>query len=317
MMKTRIFMLSAIVLGAPTRAEVVVEVDFNDGTLAPMVEANYGEGEVAVEVVEGAGVDGTPCARIANLAPNALGAAKYDMRFERGHVYTITFMARAEEGTAEVTAYLDAGDWKLKYPGGYSPAVEVGEEWQEITWTNVQQQGRSYLANVRNNSQTPVLVDDVVIRESEAPVAINHALAENGGEPSADSLYAQYRLEPINDGLQMHVGSDFTRRATVTEESAEPHWVQVSFPGERPLSRVVVYWAIEDGSVYSSRQFEVQLLVDDAWQTVAEIEETEAATVSRVDFDEAQATAVRVMQPPGGGSAERPNLMWVTEVEAY
>lgn len=317
MMKTRILLLSAIMLSAPAWAEVIVDVDFNDGTLAPMVESNYGQGDVSVEVVEGAGVDGTPAARIVNHGPQALGATKYDMRYERGYVYTITFMARAEEGTADVTAYLDAGDWKLKYGGGYAPAVEVGEEWQQITWTNVHKQGRRYLANVRNNSQTPVLVDNIVIRKSVAPVAVNHALAANGGEPSADSLYGGYRLDPINDGLQLHVGPDFTRRATVTSESAEPHWVQVAFPAERPISRVVVYWAVEAGYVYTSRRFDVRLMVDDAWQTVAEVEESEAVAYSTVEFEPLQATAVRLHQPVGGGSAERPNLMWVGEVEAY
>lgn len=316
-MSVRAMMMAAIVLAGPAWAGVVVEVDFNDGTLEPMLEANYGEGEVAVTVADDAGVDGTPCARIENLGTQAKGAVKYDMRFRAGHAYTITFMARAEEGTTEVTAYLDAGDWRLKYPGGYAPAVEVGEDWQQITWTNVQQQGRSYLANVRNNSQTPVLVDNIVIRESDAPIAINHALAEHGGKASADSLYAQYRPEPINDGVQCYLGRDFTRRATVTSESAEPHWVQVDFPGPREVSRVVVYWAIEDGTVYTSQEFEVQLMVDGTWQTVAEVEETDAVAYSTVELDPALTTGVRILQPAGGGPVQRPNLTWVGEVEAY
>ncbi len=239
------------------------------------------------------------------------------MSYRRGHVYTISFMARAEEGAARVSAYLDAGDWRLKYGGGYSPDVEVGDEWQQVTWSNVHLQGRGYLANVRNNFQTPVLVDDIVIRESEAPVAINHALGENGGEPSADSLYAQYRLEPINDGLHSHVGASFSRRATATAESAQEHWVQVSFPGPRPVSRVIVYWPVEDGTTYTSGQFEVQLMIDDAWQTVARVQEPEPTAFSLAQFEQVQATAVRIVQPPGGGSAQRPNLLWVGEVEAY
>ncbi len=309
--------IAVVALAIPAVAEVVVEADFNDGALEPFGPASYGEGEFSVEVVEGLGRDGTPCARIANLDPKAGAAASYGMSYRRGHAYTITFWARAEEGTAQVSAYLDAGDWRRKFPGGYSPAVEVGEEWREITWTNIHQQGRGYLANVRNNSPGAILVDDIVITASDAPFALNWALADNGGEPSADSLYPQYRLEPLNDGLQMHVGGNFVRRATVTEESDEPHWVQVSFPGERPLSHVVVYWAVEDDAVYSSRRFEVQALVGDEWLPVAEADEPDPVFVSMVGFDEVQATAIRVIQPPGGGSAQRPNLLWVSEVEAY
>jgi len=314
---TLIAAVTAALLALPAAAEVIVEADFNDGTLEPFGPASYGEGEFAVEVIEGLGRDGTPCVRIANLDPKAGAAARYGMSYRRGHAYTITFWARAEEGTARVSAYLDAGDWRTKFPGGYSPSIEVGGEWQEITWTNIHQQGRGYLANVRNNSPIPILVDDIVITASDAPFAINWALADNGGEPSADSLYPQYRLEPVNDGLQMHVGDNFVRRATVTEESDEPHWVQVSFPGERPVARVVLYWAAERETVFSSRRFEVQALVGDQWLPVAEADEPDPVFVSMVGFDEVQATAVRIVQPSSGGSAQRPDLMWVSEVEAY
>lgn len=131
MMTMRILTIAAIVLTAPAWAGVVVGVDSNDGALAPMAEANYGEVEVVV--VEGQGVDGTACARIANLDARARGAVKHDMRYARGRAYTIRFMARAREGTARVSAYLDAGDWRLRYPGGYSREVEVGEQWRRIT----------------------------------------------------------------------------------------------------------------------------------------------------------------------------------------
>ncbi len=298
-------------------AEVIVQADFNDGALDPFGPANYGDGEVQAEVVEGLGPDGSACVRIANIDQAGGAAISYGMTYERGLRYTITFQARAEEGTAMVSAYLDRGDWRAKFPGGYSANFEVGEQWREITCTAVHQQGRSYLANVRCNSPTPVLIDDVVITVSPGAFALNWALAANGGTPAADSLYAQYRLEPLNDGLQMLAGTDFTRRATATGESEEPHWVQVTFPGERPLSCVVIYWAVEGDAVFSSRRFEVQALLGEQWVPVAQVDEPEPVFVSMVRFDEVSATAVRVVQPPGGGPAQRPNLMWVSEVEAY
>ncbi len=298
-------------------AEVIVAADFNDGTLGPFEPANYGDGEAAVTLVEGLGRDGTPCARITNVGQKGGAALKYSMSYERGRVYTITFWARAETGTARVSAYLDRGDWRHKFPGGYSRDFEVGEQWQQIVYSATHQQGRNYLANVRCNSTTPVLVDDIVITVSEGVYAINWALAANGGKPSADSLYAQYRLEPLNDGLQMYVGRDFTRRATATTETEEPHWVQVTFPGPRPVSRVVIYWAAEDDTLFSSRRFEVQAQVDEEWVSVAQLTEPDPTFFSVAQFDELQTTAVRILQPPGGGPAQRPNLLWVSEVEAY
>ncbi len=312
----------ALVIGACAlvpagAAEVVVQADFNGGTLEPFGPTSYGDGDVQAEVVEGLGPDGSACARIANVGQAGGAALSCSMTYLRGHAYTITFQARAEEGSAQVSAYLDRGDWRVKYPGGYSRDFALGEQWQEITYTAIHQQGRGYLANLRCNSPTPILVDDIVITMSDAVFALNWALAANGGVASADSLYAQYRVEPLNDGVQVLAGTDFTRRATTTAESDEPHWVQVSFPGERPLSRVVIYWAAEGEAVYSSRRFQIEALIGEQWVPVAEADEPEPVYVSMVGFDEVQATAVRIVQPPGGGPAQRPNLMWISEVEAY
>jgi len=316
-MRIVLMVMAACALVPAGAAEVVVQADFNGGTLEPFGPATYGDGDVQVEIVEGAGPDGSTCARIANVGQEAGAALRCDMRYRRGHAYTISFQARAEEGTARASAYLDRGDWRARFPGGYLRDVALGEEWQEITYTAVHQQGRGYLANVRCNSPTPILVDDIVITVSDAVFALNWALAANGGVASADSLYAQYRVEPLNDGVQMLAGADFTRRATATAESDEPHWVQMTFPGERPLSRVVIYWAAEGEAVYSSQRFEIHALVGEEWLPVAEAEEPDPVYVSMVGFDEVQATAVRLVQPPGGGPAQRPELMWVSEVEAY
>lgn len=141
--------LAALILSGPAMSAVVVEANFNDGRLAPFEATSYDDGEFAVEVVDGAGVDGSSCVRLHNIDEGARAAAKYSMRYRRGLRYTISFMARAEEGTSRVTAYLDAGDWRDAYPGGYFSAVEVGEQWQHIVLSRVHQQGRGYLANVR------------------------------------------------------------------------------------------------------------------------------------------------------------------------
>lgn len=314
--------LSVIVIAAllvsASAAEQILQDDFNDGTLGPFHAANYGEGEYTVEVVEDAGREGTPCLRMKNDSPAAGCAAVYTVQYERGRIYTITYWARAVEGEARIQAYLDVGDWRLEYPGGYSPRVTVGEEWTKLAHSNLHMQGgRSYAANIKAGGRAPVLVDDVEIRKSDGLYAINWALAEHGGTPSADSFYSGYRSQPINDGLQAMIGSDFTRRATATSESSSPHWVQVSFPAPRPVSRVVIYWAAEGGKTYTSEKFEVQLEVEGQWQTVAGVTDRKPEMFSVFEFDQQPATAVRIMQPAGGGSQARPNLMWVSEVEAY
>ena len=135
--------------------------------------------------------------------------------------------------------------------------------------------------------------------------------------PSADSIYSGYFTAALNDGVQTYAGKDFQRRGMATEDAPGPHWVQVTFPAERDASRVVIYWNAEGGRVYSSRLFEVQVLVGDDWVTVAEGAEPEPTLVSVLEFDTVATTAVRVRQPDGMGPAARPNIMWVAEVEVH
>lgn len=309
-------LIAAFALSAA--AEQIVSEDFNDGQLEPFRAGNYGEGEYSVEVVPDLGRDGTACLRLENQSPKASCAAVYTVKYERGRVYTITYWARAAEEQAKVQAYIDAGDWREKFPGGYSPKVTLGEEWQKVTWENLHQQGgRSYAANVKVTGQAPVLVDDIEITASPGKYAVNWALEANGGEASADSTFGGYRLSPINDGLQSLIGSDYTRRATATAETSQPHWVQVTFPNPRPVSKVVIYWAAEGGQIYTSTNFQIQLQVEDEWQTVAEASEMEPEYFSEFTFETQSATAVRVYQKPRGGSQARLNILWVSEVEAY
>ena len=96
-----------------------------------------------------------------------------------------------------------------------------------------------------------------------------------------------------------------------------PHWLVVTFPADRTVSRVVVYWNAEREQIFSSRSFEVQLQQGEEWATVAEGGEPEPTHVSVVELEETQTTGVRIYQPEGGGSGARPNILWVSEVEAY
>ncbi len=323
----------------PAAAGVIIQADFNDGALDPFKPGQYGKGEYTCEVVEGVGRDGTPCARLVNTDPGALGALATHIKYQRGHVYTITFWARAEAGTAQaeagagqaetataraeagtarVNCHLDIGDWQAKFPDGYRGAVEVGEQWQQITFEQLHLQGRSYVVNVLNDtkSDAPLLVDDVVVTESEGEHAINWALADPRAEASADSLFEGYAPGTLNDGIQTYAGADFTRQAMATAEMATPHWAQIAFPAERPVSRVVIYWAHDRGHLHAPRSFEVQALEGEEWRTVFEGGETTPPFFTVCEFEEVATTAVRIYQPTGQGGG-RADILWIAEVEVY
>jgi len=308
-----------LIAGPPAAAETVLQADFNQGDMAPFHGGQYGQGEYLCEVVDGVGRDGTACARIVNTAPGAAAALVANFSYRRGHRYTMTFWARAEAGSAQVSCYLDVGDWRAKFAGGYSQAVQVGEEWQQLSFEQLHLQGRSYLLNIRNNTSAPtaLLVDDITVAESEGAWAINWALADSGSEAGADSSYPDYLPHSLNDGIQSYAGTDFRRQAFATGEAPGPHWVQISFPAERAVSRVVVYWAQDKGELYAARSFQVQVPDGEQWRTVAEGGEPTATHFSISDFEQVQTTALRLLQPAGGGDAKRPDLLWIAEVEAY
>ena len=301
-------------------AAEVFRADFNDGTLQGMKTVNYGKGEFTVEIAKGKGRSGSDCVRLLNSEKGAHAAVTKSMKFEKGRTYTITYWARSEGGTARANAYLDKGDWRDKYGGGYFKPVEVGEEWKEVSFSRVHEQGRPYLTNVRNDSAPGVamLVDDIVVTASDGVTEVNHAAASRGAKASADSLYSNYSPDALNDGVQAFKGQDFARRATATADSAEPHWVAITFPGKRKISKVVVYWNHEGGSTYVARNYEVQVKgEEDDWRTVAKGSEAVEDSYSVTKLDPVETTAVRLYQPSGGGDAKRPNLMWVGEVEVY
>lgn len=302
----------------PAAAAVIVQADFNDGALEPFQSGQYGKGEYTCEVVEGVGRDGTPCARLVNTDPGARGALATHIKYQRGHVYTITFWARAEAGTARVNCHLDIGDWQAKFPDGYRGAVEVGEQWQQITFEQLHLQGRSYVVNALNDtkSDAPLLVDDVVVTESEGEHAINWALADPRAEASADSLFEGYAPGTLNDGIQTYAGADFTRQAMATAEMPTPHWAQITFPAERPVSRVVIYWAHDRGNLHAPRSFEVQVLEGEEWRTVFEGGEKAPPFFTVCEFEEVATTAVRIYQPTGQGGG-RADILWIAELEMY
>ena len=317
--RSDIVVLACVLALAPAWAEVVAQADFNDGTMGPFKAGQYGQGEYLCEVVEGLGADGNACLRLVNTDPSAGGALTGSLAYERGHTYTMTFWARCEGDAATVSCFLDAGDYRNKFPTTYSPPFELTEEWRECRFEQLHLQGRGYVTNISNKTKaaTPVLIDDVVIVRSEGRTAINWAAARWQSIPTADSLFEGYQAGALNDGFQAYAGGDYSRRSVATNDAPGPHWLAVTFPAERTVSRVIIYWNAEREQIFSSRSFEVQLLQGEEWVTVAEGGEPDPTHLSVAEFEETQTTGVRIHQPEGGGSGARPSILWVSEVEAY
>lgn len=148
----------------------------------------------------------------------------------------------------------------------------------------------------------------------------NLVLAAHGTTLTADSHFVNYpSLDCLQDGEAPPPGTSLPNDISwASAETNSPHWVAVDFGRPRQISEVVVHWANYAHQLNTSRTFEVQVPDNGGWRALYRSpEEGEPeALFTRVEFEPVTVRRFRVWQPAGGGSEGRPNLMWLTEIEA-
>ncbi|HOA90646.1 MAG: discoidin domain-containing protein [Bacillota bacterium] len=149
----------------------------------------------------------------------------------------------------------------------------------------------------------------------------------------SDSNFSGYRPDVTNDG-ERNEGSEVNRWAEVawaSQESPGEHWLEYELPGRINITSIFIWWARDTGVFYYSRDFYIEVdgkvvfdstLPMDKNNLVKEVRNIEGDAagiqVTEIYFKEpVKGTYVRVVQHPGGGHPNRPNLMWVAEVEIY
>ncbi|MGC9319107.1 MAG: DUF7402 domain-containing protein, partial [Armatimonadota bacterium] len=149
------------------------------------------------------------------------------------------------------------------------------------------------------------------------PVELPANLARSGGVTvSVDSSYGGgYSPEPLNDGLLWPEGAHWTKHAWASAETGDDHWIELAWPEAVEVSRVIVYWNVEDDRVYTGREVTVQVLRDGHWLPLAEAQPQAGEAATTIVVPPTRTEGLRIVQPAGMGSEHRPNLMWVTEVQ--
>ncbi len=161
----------------------------------------------------------------------------------------------------------------------------------------------------------------------------NLAAAENGAKIYVDSVFPGYGKKEVvaqnlNDGLRNIEGLFWRDAAWASLEFKLDHWIEVEFfqsnpsnPQPRPVREVRIYWALDNGQYWSSTHYEIQIWDDKArkWVTVKVVDNPDShRKFDRIVLDKTYyTTKIRIFQPKGGGPKERPNIMWVAEVEVY
>jgi len=98
-------------------------------------------------------------------------------------------------------------------------------------------------------------------------------------------------------------------------ESAEPHWVELTFAKPVRVAHVYIYWSGYQATVHTSRAYQIQRKQGKGWKTVLSVKDQKPRDPSVHRVEPFETTALRIWQPAGGGCERRPNLMWVREIE--
>lgn len=171
--------------------------------------------------------------------------------------------------------------------------------------------------------------------------ANNLAYAGNGlCTVTVDSTFQGYSgAKPINDGVyttkETHDQSLWATIAWASSNDAKKdHYIQFTFGTEQDISKVNVYWAVDNGTIYSAREACIQVSDDGrTWTTVSRYSWKNGSEYllqqqsTTFEFDTVKTKYVRVFQPKNMGDAtssrtdgqetQFSGIMWVGEVEIY
>jgi len=164
--------------------------------------------------------------------------------------------------------------------------------------------------------------DDAGAASAEVPLVLLSAdaslLRTSGVTVTVDSFYFGYDKLAITDGVRDGAGLDWTETAWASDEGMVPHWAQFDFEKPTILREVRIFWAFDSGKHWTSRELTVEGWRPGAtaWEVLARHGDGTLVPETRLAFPAGEYTRIRLYQPPGGGAAERPGLLWLGEVEA-
>ncbi len=170
--------------------------------------------------------------------------------------------------------------------------------------------------------------------------AANLAYADNGlVTVTVDSTFQGYSgVKPLNDGFyatkENHDQLNWATEAWASERNQNrDHWIQFTFSSPQDISKVIVYWAVDSGTLYSPRAARVEAWINDAWTEVATFSWEQGSDylvqqqLTEFTFAKVTTDRIRVVQPKGmgdgtsgrldGQETTNSGLMWVSEVAIY
>jgi hypothetical protein len=154
--------------------------------------------------------------------------------------------------------------------------------------------------------------DEVFLAESSPDLAL-----WPGVKVTADSASSGYTTAPLTDAVTDTEAVPWDQAAWASEDARGGHWVELAFPQEVTMKTVVLYWAVDAGSTWTSRNYAIQAFVDGAWREVATATAQNQRDLSVHSFAPVKTSRLRLLQPEGGGNAARPNILWLREIAVF
>ncbi len=155
---------------------------------------------------------------------------------------------------------------------------------------------------------------DYMPDEDMPPVVLTPGNLANNPAVKIDASPSRerYRTAALNDG-QISTEIFWADGAWASQETPDDKFITFTLPTQKQLKRVIVYWSA------LPRQMLVQYPDGNDWKTVATITAKGGDSRSVIDLDASLpgTDRVRFSQKAGDGPADRPNLVWIREIEIY
>ena len=150
--------------------------------------------------------------------------------------------------------------------------------------------------------------------------------AARNGFPAKTKLiatepYPDYQLTPVVDGIKQRKDLSPQEAAWASAEDDTAHGIEIQLSQPQRGGRFQVTWAYDTNGPESvrwwfSRDYVIQVKdkTGDEWKTAVEVKNNQSI-VGCYPLPETSFSFVRIFQSAGGGHPQRPNLMWVGQLE--
>ncbi len=170
-----------------------------------------------------------------------------------------------------------------------------------------------------------LVIDDYAVDQEDTRRSVSWALApslttDDGTVVGIDSLtsaegWADWSV--VVDGVVMNEGDGTTAgRTWLSDNREDEHWLRFEFPDARTVDGIDLWWPFYQ-TWRTSRNYDVQTWDGVRWVTQVPVRDQEECRHSEHRFAPVTTTALRVLQAPMGGQAERRDLMWIAEAQVH